>query len=211
MQIAEPMTMFTDYLLGAYTLYVAVQVLRLAKDNASQHLWGLSLLVAGVGTLIGGSMHGFRPMIGESAAVALWLMTLASGAIAAFFMLRATAADRLPKFRRIIDWVAGVKLALTLGANAIYANFAITILDYASAMLFVLAVYAWSWRRDGDKAARFICLGVMASFVAAGVQMTGITFHEYFNYNDLYHLTQIGAMYLFYRGIRGLGERNAAA
>lgn len=35
------------------------------------------------------------------------------------------------------------------------------------------------------------------SFLAAAVQVNKIAFHQYFNHNDLYHVAQMGGMYLF--------------
>jgi hypothetical protein len=41
---------------------------------------------------------------------------------------------------------------------------------------------------------------VLVSFLAAGVQFNEIALHQHFNHNDLYHVIQMGGMYLFYRG-----------
>jgi hypothetical protein len=43
---------------------------------------------------------------------------------------------------------------------------------------------------------------VAASVAAAGVQAMKLAPHPQFNHNDLYHVIQIAAMWLFYRGVR---------
>ena len=47
----------------------------------------------------------------------------------------------------------------------------------------------------------------MVSFVAAAVQVSGVAIHQQFNHNDLYHVIQMGGMYLFYRGALLLTDR----
>jgi hypothetical protein len=43
---------------------------------------------------------------------------------------------------------------------------------------------------------------VAVSVAAAGVQAMHLAPHPGFNHNDLYHVMQIAAMWLFYRGAR---------
>ena len=60
MQISEPTTMITDYLLGFFTLILAV---RLSKINEGQEnsirLWSGALAAAAIAAFLGGSSHGF--------------------------------------------------------------------------------------------------------------------------------------------------------
>ena len=49
--------------------------------------------------------------------------------------------------------------------------------------------------------------GVLLSVVAAAFQHGGFDLHRYFNHNDLYHVVQLGAFLLLYKG--GLRMRDA--
>jgi hypothetical protein len=49
--------------------------------------------------------------------------------------------------------------------------------------------------------------GVAVSIAAAAVQASGLDLHQHFNHNDLYHLVQLGALLLYYRGVRLLTDR----
>jgi hypothetical protein len=49
--------------------------------------------------------------------------------------------------------------------------------------------------------------GVALSVAAALAQALGVALHRHFNHNDLYHVIQIAAMLLFYRGILESGGR----
>jgi hypothetical protein len=60
------------------------------------------------------------------------------------------------------------------------------------------------WRFNG-----WILAGVAVCVVAALVQASGFALHRHFNHNDLYHLIQIAAMALLYRGARRLRDATA--
>ncbi len=47
---------------------------------------------------------------------------------------------------------------------------------------------------------RWTAAGVAVSFAAAAVQQSGLALHRHFNHNDLYHVIQMGGLYLLYRG-----------
>jgi len=79
---------------------------------------------------------------------------------------------------------------------ATHNDFRYVIYDYAPAMIVVLLLQ-FIFRQP---ASPWIIGGILLSFGAAGVQLTGIQFHKYFNHNDLYHLLQMVAMWLLYRG-----------
>ena len=49
--------------------------------------------------------------------------------------------------------------------------------------------------------------GMLVSFMAAAVQVNGVALHDHFNHNHLYHVIQMGGMYLFYRGALLLKDR----
>jgi hypothetical protein len=47
----------------------------------------------------------------------------------------------------------------------------------------------------------------VVSVLAATIQVNGVALHHDFNHNDLYHVIQMGGMYLFYRGALVLKDR----
>jgi hypothetical protein len=47
--------------------------------------------------------------------------------------------------------------------------------------------------------------GILLSFVGAAIQQSGFSLHQHFNHNDLFHIVQMGAFYLLYRGGKVLG------
>jgi hypothetical protein len=93
--------------------------------------------------------------------------------------------------------LAGVKLIAYEGWMFRHDQFIWVIADTVSTMAVVFILHAWRHREPG---ARPILAGVALSALAAGAQALGPDLHEHFNHNDLYHVLQIAAMALFYRG-----------
>jgi hypothetical protein len=48
---------------------------------------------------------------------------------------------------------------------------------------------------------------VALAVVGAGVQASGFALHRHFNHNDLFHVIQLAATVLFYRGALRLRDR----
>jgi hypothetical protein len=79
-------------------------------------------------------------------------------------------------------------------------EYAYVVLDTAVAMGLLVVLHGWAAVSRGDTASRWILAGVAVSVIAAVAQFSRIAPHQHFNHNDLYHVVQIVAMALFYRG-----------
>ena len=138
----------------------------------------------------------------------LWTIVLMSIGCAAFFATVATARAYLPsRWRRPVEIAAGAQLAAYLFAATRTSDFIIAIVDYSVSFGFVLAIHGWAWSRSRDPAARWIVLGVVVSFLAAGIQASGLAPHPHFNHNDLYHVVQMLGMWMLYKGASGMVSR----
>ena len=56
------------------------------------------------------------------------------------------------------------------------------------------------WLRHRDDYSKWLSLAVLVNLAGAAVQMSRVRLHAYFNHNDLFHVIQLVAMVLFYRG-----------
>jgi hypothetical protein len=122
-------------------------------------------------------------------AVRLWVIGFVSGGVAAF--------------------VGGTYhgFALDLSASALRALWNITIYSIgASGAFMVSGVLASSIRKD-DESRKWLVAGIVLTLAGFAIQLTGFRSHQNFNHNDAYHLIQIGALYLFFRGARLLQDR----
>ncbi|MCX6539050.1 MAG: hypothetical protein NT151_08975 [Acidobacteria bacterium] len=210
MQIAEPMTMATDYVMGAVALALAIRVFRQGESEGqmAMRLWATALVMTAVAALVGGSYHGFIEMLPPRVATWMWTLTLAATGFGSAALLAAAAvAGTGGVFRRVLVWIVIVKLACYLFWISSHSDFLIVIVDYSSALVGVVLL-AWLTRPSGlTNAAGWITAGVGVSVVAALIQVLRIAPHPQFNHNDLFHVVQTGALYLLYRG--GLLMRDA--
>ena len=70
-----------------------------------------------------------------------------------------------------------------------------------------LALFVWASYRRLSRSAPWIAAAILVTFAASVIQASGFDLHRYFNHNDLYHVIQVGAAWLFYRGFRDSKDR----
>ena len=179
----EPATVLTDYALGAVSIVLGWKLVRRAR------LWALAFLALGVAALLGGTWHGFWQD------ERLWKATTLSVGVASFGMVAGSAVRTTRgAIRQTLLGVAALKLVLYSLWMLRHDDFMWVVADTASALLVVGALYAWRFNA-------WMLAGVAVSVLAGGVQAGGLRLHEHFNHNDLYHVVQMAAMFLFYRGL----------
>jgi len=200
--ILEPTTFATDYVLGAATLYFAWKLWRVASDQGSRAvlLWAAAMLTFAISFIAGGSQHGFAAYLGAYSPI--WRVTLLLTALATHLALWGTATAILNAVRR-----RAVAAASGLGVCA-YCLFLFLVSDqfiyllvYAVVpLILLLVISARSWLRQREPAGRWLCVGVVVTLLGGAAQASQIRLHEWFNHNDLFHVIQMGAMVLFFRG-----------
>jgi hypothetical protein len=192
MTISEPMTLATDYLLGAVTAWLAWKLRGSAERARRWWMWAFAALA--LAAFLGGTWHGFLQ------SDLLWKATVLSVGLASFAMMAAAAFATLPRRARdALLWAASLKLIVywwwMLGRD----EFIFVVIDTAIAFAVVAALHIWRWNG-------WIVAGVAVCVAAALVQASGLALHAHFNHNDLYHVIQIAAMALLYRGARRLTD-----
>ena len=201
MTIYEPATLATDYLLALLAASCGWRLGR--RANPPQRWWSRALYLTAASAAIGGTHHGFGPLLGEGPSDALWRATLlciglTSAAMSlAFVEELAPTARRLP-WRRVV-WIkftgfAALGLALPL--------FLVAIADYGLVMFalgFLALISTRAWRAPMLAAIAF-------SVSAAVVQQMHWGLSAHFNHNDVYHLIQGAAVFLFYRAGKKLAR-----
>jgi hypothetical protein len=212
MQIHEPMTMATDYLLALLAIWWGWKlVISGSRDRETvRKVWGGFLFATALAAITGGSYHGFSAHLSPLLLTILWKTTVMAIGLASFLVLVSIAQARFGGFtRKLVITIGAVKLLFYLAWMSAHDEFIWVILDYAPTMLFVLVVEAWQAAVRRQASSRWIVAGIVVSFLAAGIQASGFTLHRHFNHNDLYHVVQIGALYLLYRGGMQLRRRLA--
>jgi len=186
MTIHEPMTLATDYML---TIAAAVFAAMLWRSN---RMWALAFVFTALGSFLGGTYHGLlqEPW--------LWKLTVLAIGIASFFLLAGSG--------RALAVLATIKL-VAYSTWVIFFNdeFEWVIADYGITLLLV----AGAAIVRPDESTKWILGSIVVSVAGAIVQQQGIAPHRHFNHNDLYHVIQLVALWLLYRG--GVAMTSATA
>jgi hypothetical protein len=193
--ITEPSTMLTDYALAGVTCWLAWRLCRRIESQASRIGWIVAFAALALTALAGGTYHGFR--------LPVWKATVFLAGIISFAMVAGSAiATTAGPLRAVLLVLAGVKLVVYGIWMLAHDDYVYVIADTGAALAVVAVLHGWALARHPDVASRWILAGVAVSLLAAGVQASGFDLHRQLNHNDLYHLIQIAAMALFYRGVR---------
>ncbi len=212
MTLTEPMTLLTDYVLAGVTGWLGWRLWAARESQAARRLWAIAFGALALAALAGGSHHGFTLLLPETALAALWKVTVYSVGLASFGMLcGSTMAVASGSIRKLLLALAGAKLALYSLWMTGHDEYVFVIADTGGAMLGIAALHLWSWLRNRDEPSRWMLAAILVSVLAAGVQAAKLAPHPHFNHNDLYHVIQIAAMFLFSKGAKLLRDRPAAA
>lgn len=205
MTIHEPMTLATDYLIAVVAVTLGTILHR--RDARS---WPAAFFAIAAGALLGGTYHGFVHVMTPLAAAILWRATVYAIGFATLFLFFGVSGDliRNRRLRLTIEIFALVEFVVYMAWISFRPDFLYVILDYGSALLLIGGAAIASWKRLPE--AGWFVASVVTSVVAAVVQQSGIALHRHFNHNDLYHVIQIAALWLLYRGIANLRTRSIA-
>jgi len=164
-----------------------------------------------VAAVAGGTVHGFFP---EDASVGnrlLWLLTLlsiggtAAAMVAVALRLATSASDASLIAVAALGWIGYAGIVL-LGSR----DFLVAIGAYLPAALLLLAALILRRVRGRPKGTLAGLIGILLALVGAVGQQAGIGIHPvHFDHNAVYHLVQMAALYLLFRGALGLCAEGA--
>ena len=192
--MSEPVTALTDYALAVLTAWLAMRLF--TSREMAVRLWAAAFVALAVGAFLGGTWHGFLQ------SDLLWKATVLSVGVATFCMVAGSAFATLRG--NALQILAAIKLAAFSAWMLFHDEFIYVVIDSGVAFAAVAALHLW--RFNG-----WILAGVAVSVLAAVVQASGIALHQHFNHNDLYHVVQMAAMVLLYRGARLLVDRRRSS
>jgi hypothetical protein len=213
--IFEPLTAFTDAVLAVWVTFWAALLFCRANNSRPVVLWAWAFLASAVSSLAGVAFHGARivfPLYFGMATTpfsVVWKIGTVSASVAILCIGCAAAIVWLrPGARRIALALLFVEFVCCLGAMFFLAppqsnSFNVVLFDSAPVLIALLIGSALHWN---DRPSRWIAAGVLTAFVAGGVQASGWHKGHPPDCNDIFHLIQMAAMYLLYRGGALLGE-----
>jgi hypothetical protein len=202
MNVHEPATVVTDYLLALLTVFLGW---RLSRDSPppARKWFARVLFLSALSAFVGGSYHGWGPNVSPALAAAWWGLTLLTLSLVSACLAMSLMHEMAPV--RLHGWIRTaivVKLVLFAGLAVLSPRFLVAIVDYGTTLLtwLVAAVLARHrpWRG-------WMLAGIALSAIAAAVQQLRLAPSVHFNHNDLYHVVQGVAFIAFYRAGRLLG------
>jgi len=206
--MTEPAVALTDYALAVETAALAM-LLQRSRRNKMQFWLTVYFASLSVASLCGGTVHGFFLDRRSLARPILWSTTLLAigvTALATWFMGAELLSSR--RLARVVRIAAAVQLGayavvVLFITNAFWTAIAINL----PAVMFLLATILIKWAHKRRRPLLLAASALALSLAAAVLQQTGVGIHHHFDHNALYHVIQAIAVYLLYRGGKGLIER----
>ena len=94
----------------------------------------------------------------------------------------------------------GFKLLVYLVSVARRPQFRLAAADHVATLAVLLAAALFTVARWHAPGMGWLVAGVGVSLIGVLVQGRHVAIHRHFNHNDLYHVIQMVALYLFFRG-----------
>ena len=206
MLLAEPMTVITDWVLAALAVVLGVRLLRNAAP-LPRRLVALSFFLLAAAALVGGALHGWAPRLGAGVRETLWRSIYAGIGLAILLLLAGVVLATVPaRLGPFLVGLLGLRFAVFL-ALAFGRDFGFVMGDLVLTLLVLAGFGAFFTLARPRTFAPWLLGGVLVSFVAALVQTHRLAPHALFNHNDLFHVIQMGGLYLFYRAALDLPDR----
>ena len=198
--IYEPTTTITDFiifLLGCYYGWYTILI-----SGSSFHLiWGGTFFLLSISALLGAISHGFGPKFSKLEKKVVWFLTLffvgltSLGLLTSVFLLFTNGS-----FNVLVLFVLIISFALYIYRILREDSFSVAVRFYFPILIITFFGFVYIFLKKGYTGSLFISIGIIVTLVASLIQRSRITLHEYFNYNDFFHVLQMIGMYFLYEG-----------
>ena len=201
--IYEPMTTITDVIIAIIALYYARELTAIYLQQLLnvQYHWIWTFRMLALGAFLGAISHGIGPYLSPVLRSLVWKFATYSIGIMGYSMVL-TMLHHLFDYPVVLRWrwILITLIIIYLTIVTINDNFINVIRFYVPLMVIVVIGLLYTWLTVNADGTDMIILGILISFIAAGVQQSRIVLHEHMNYNDIAHFIQMVAMWCFYRG-----------
>ena len=208
MTLAEPAVPLTDFGLAIEcALFVWLLSPRAGASSGQGRWFRVFFASTGLAAFLGGVVHGFLTDSSSRAHAALWTATLiASGVSAlAIWMIGAELVDR--PYAREIRRIALAAFTAYLAVIVVQNTFVIAIIAFLPAVLFLLIVFGWRYRRRRETAALWGIAGLLLMLLGAAVQRAGSgRLPDWFNHNAVFHVIQALALACLFAAAGRFGQ-----
>ena len=201
--IYEPMTTITDLMIAIIAFYYSKELYSIYINQLLnvQYHWIWTFRMLALGALLGALSHGIGPYLSVPIANIIWKFTTYSIGIMTYFMFL-SLLHHLFEYQFVLQlrWLILFLLIIYLFIVTKNDDFVNVVLFYVPLMAIVLIGLLYSYFVFQSDGVNMIIIGIIISFVGAGVQQSGIELHKHMNHNDISHFIQMLAMWFFYQG-----------
>ena len=187
-------------MMGCIGLYLGWQTLQI-QGSLFHILWACSFFSLSLGGFFGGSHHVFGPQLPNYITKVIWMLTLIFVGITGLFLAGSAATFYINETGKIGLMLGSailvIKYVLGLNKNDTFHH---AIKFYVTLIILALIGFIPAFFSLGYTGALQIVIGLLVNLSAAGVQASGLTLHQHFNHNDLFHVLLILGMIFIYRG-----------
>jgi uncharacterized protein DUF6962 len=202
----EAVTMVTDYLLALVAFASAAWLRSRARPAAVARWWAAALAATGVAAVLGGTSHGYAPLLARETHGLIWRLTYLTTGLANFCILQGAARTALlPRWWRPATVVLLVRLCAVSAALIALAQFRFVLYDFALTLV-LLAALALNLSARGRAGAGWVAAGVGFSAVGALVQLLRLGEGRAFNHNDVFHVVQAAGLICYARAGPALAD-----
>jgi hypothetical protein len=202
--ITEPMTVLTNLVLAVFALALSARLGYAAAADGKVAAFAMAgaLMATAISALFGAVTHGVDPRTDAAVRKRFWRLALYATGLIGAATVASVAFFVVPRgaVRNAILIVAGVKLLAFWVAVTRRPEFRLAAGDNAGALAVLLAAAIYVWVRFDARAAPWLVAGILVSLVAGVIQARRVGVHRHFNHNDVFHVVQMVALYLFFRG-----------
>jgi hypothetical protein len=167
----------------------------------------VAFAATGVAALLGGTSHGYAPLLSRETLRLIWRLTYASVGVANLCILYGAAVSVFgPIGRRVALSVLVLRLLIVVRALVAWGDFRYVLYDYALTLLALAAFAGWLIPRRA-RGGGWLLAGVAVSLAGALVQNGRWGAGRAFNHNDWFHLIQALGLVLYAHAGRAAGRR----
>lgn len=188
----EPTTVLTDLIISGLSFFFFNTLNKQPRTIAIKN-WSFFFLFFGLSTFIGAFSHAFFQLHDGVAYKSFWLCMQVLNGVAVLFSQKAT-------FDKKWDRLFLIQFLIFVVAVFLFQKFLVVIINNA---LSLVPIMIFHYRISKTKiSGMYIANGILVSFATALVHGFKLSFHTFFNYNDIAHLLIMLSLYIMYKGIR---------
>ena len=197
----EPVTTLTDYAIAIAAGAFSVFLLAEAGERSVMLVSAGAFAVNAVAAALGGTSHGIGRRLSRERARAVWTSSLWCVQLSSLLLAGAVLIARLPPpgAAAAITVIAGKTLAVATRI-ALSPRFPHAAIDAATSLSVVALVEALAWLGGTSSSAPWMLAACTVTGAGVLIQRSGRGWGSRLTHNDLFHIAQLAATPLFYRG-----------